>query len=74
MQIALSPMKPSSSGIPWWLSRLMIQCCHCCGSGVTAVVQVQSLAQKLLHAMSAAKEKKNHTVSTYYKSFLMIFV
>ena len=22
-----------SSGVPWWLSRLRIQHCHCCGSG-----------------------------------------
>ena len=21
------------SGVPWWLIRLRIQCCHCCGSG-----------------------------------------
>ena len=20
-------------GVPWWLSRLRIRCCHCCGIG-----------------------------------------
>ena len=24
--------KLSRSGVPWWLSRLRIQCCYCCGS------------------------------------------
>jgi len=23
----------SKIGVPWWLGRLKIQCCHCCGSG-----------------------------------------
>ena len=32
--------------IPWWLSRLRIWCCHCCGSGVTAAVQVPQVWAK----------------------------
>ena len=27
-------VRKNVSGVPWWLSRLMIQCCHCCSSGL----------------------------------------
>ena len=37
--------------VPWWLSRLRIWHCHCCGSGPWA------LAWELLHATGVAKNK-----------------
>ena len=43
-------------GVPWWLSRLSIQYWHCCGS-LYSCGQVLSLAQELLHAAGAARNK-----------------
>ena len=48
-------------GAPWWLSRLRIRHCHCCGDRlqlVTAVVQVQTLTLELAHAVGVAKINK----------------
>ena len=44
-------------GVPWWLSRLRLQHCHCNGL-VTAVTWVQSLAQELPCALGVAKKEK----------------
>ena len=38
-------------GVSWWLSRLRIWRCHCCGT-------VRSLAWELLYAEGVAKKKK----------------
>ena len=29
-----SSIKITTPGVPWWLSGLRSQCCHCCGSGL----------------------------------------
>ena len=43
--------------VPWWLSRLRIWCCPCCGSGYCwAVGWIPD--GELLHATSLAKKKK----------------
>ena len=45
-------------GVPWWPNGLRTWHHHCSGSGLTAVTQVQSLAQELPHATDVAPAKK----------------
>ena len=33
----LHVLKSQDQVVPWWLSRLRIPCCHCCGSGYCCV-------------------------------------
>lgn len=44
-------MKCQCSGVPWWVSELIIRHCHCCGEGST-------LALELPCDMDIAKKKK----------------
>ena len=41
----------TSIAVLWWLSKLRIQCCRCCGADLI-------LAQELPHARDVAKKKK----------------
>ena len=50
-------IKKMAWGVPWWPCTLRIQHCHCCDL-VTAVAQVQSLAQKVMHALSMAEKAR----------------
>ena len=53
-------------GVLLWHSELRIQCCHCIGSGHCCGVQVQSLAQELLHAPGVAKKDFKKIVSPFF--------
>ena len=33
LMCALKKKEREPGGVPWWLSRLRIWCCHCCGLG-----------------------------------------
>ena len=43
--------KRETTGVPWWLSGLRIQCFHCCDMGL-------ALSQEIPYAMRAAEKKK----------------
>ena len=38
-------------GVPWWLSKLRIWHCHCCGTGLIP-------GQELTHALGTTKNKE----------------
>lgn len=46
-----TPFLNTDYRVLWWLGRLRIPCCHCCGVG-------WPLAWELLHVMNVAKKKK----------------
>ena len=55
--------KVSGFGVPWWLSGLRIQYCHCCGLGCLCV---EASSPKNSHLPSSvAKKKKSLWISWY---------
>ena len=54
------------TGVPWWLSRLRIQCCHCCAQ-VAAVVMASILGPgaSICHGHNQ-KQPKPKPKDTYY--------
>ena len=67
-------------GVSWWLDKLSIQHCHCCGLGHWCGVQVWSPALELLRAMAEAKKKwkiKENMITRYnlpHAKILRIFI
>ena len=45
-------LKPNPHWVPWWLSRVRILCCHCCGSGSDGVRR-RGLGKWLVHKNGA---------------------
>ena len=49
--------KKNKTGVPWWLSRLRIGPCHCCGSGYSCGAGL-SPGPGILQAVGAVKERE----------------
>ena len=56
--------KESFPGVPWWLSGLRIQHCHCCGSDYSCGANLISSIQELLY-VSGANQKQKTKKKTY---------
>ena len=55
--LMVSCVKKAGHGVPWWLSRLRTQNCHCCDLGCCCGVG-SILGRELLHAVGVGKKKK----------------
>ena len=51
--------KKLSCGVPWWVSRLRIQHCHCCGMG-----SVPGLGTSVGHGCSKKKKERKRKKET----------